>query len=103
MKPPCFFSHGIATRAGGEHRAGVEVHDAVVLLVGQFGIGHAAEHAAGIVDQPVEPAEMLRASSSTTRVDVGGDREIALDQEYLAACRLRSLRPALRRRPGSRL
>ena len=54
------------------------------MLVVHVGIGHAADHAAGIVDEAVEPAEMLRAFLDHA-VDVGGDARIALDEQGLAA------------------
>ena len=80
MKPPCLLQPRHGDAAGGDDRARIEVHDAVILLVGHLGIGDAAEHAAGIVDQAVEPAEMLGRLLDDAG-DVGRKREIALGDE----------------------
>ncbi len=54
------------------------------MRLGLFGVGHAAEHAARIVDQPVEAAEMLRTVLDDA-LDIGGKRKITLDEEHFAA------------------
>ena len=49
-------------RGGGRCQDGtrVEVHHRIIMLVRHLGIGHARDHATGIVDEPVEATEGVR-------------------------------------------
>ncbi|ENN88799.1 hypothetical protein RHSP_23570 [Rhizobium freirei PRF 81] len=68
----------------GKHRAGVEVHHALIVLVGHFGGRKPAEHATGIVHQPVQATQDFGGfAHDPFGLTVLGD--IALDQMYRAA------------------
>ena len=85
IKPCVRFQMRDCRARGGEHRACVQVHDRVVVFIAHFGDRHAAEHEPGIVDQPVQAAEAV-AASSTTRVLCSQRGNVAADQHHRAAC-----------------
>lgn len=69
-----------------QHRAGVEVHDRGIMGVGIFRGRLAPQHAAGIVDEPVEMTEGLRRLLDDT-LGLAFPRHVALDQVHGAAGR----------------
>ena len=57
-KPPWRSSQGAAARVTLQDRADIEIDDVLDMLVARLQRRHPPEHQPGIVDQPVDAAEM---------------------------------------------